>query len=224
MTERRAVRPKKHEQWDEIYITPETLLYRDKGRLIHSVKCPDTISGLLRTIDPLWREARVTHRLRYKQSFASGDEWRTTETLSTRCFGIDDEFTEWKDHEYHYPLFKALGTEFGENGGTHEETWLGVGNLCDQQGCMKRASVTYRMKKATRKRDGVWCGETYDPYAGEDKRPLVRRFCGDHSRRGDCAIDDCDENYVLLEGVVSEPDDQLRSRSAGPYYVYAADK
>ncbi len=42
-----------------------------------------------------------------------------------------------------------------------------------------------------------WNGEQplgSDPYL-HDKRPLVRKFCAVHAKRGDSDFEDCDDNY-----------------------------
>lgn len=208
-------------QWEEARIVPSgddgqfQLQFWDKNVLLWHCECPGELLERLRKREPHLKQARLAHALRYKQSFASGDEWRTTQMLYT----LADDDT--KRERYDGKALEMVEREFERFPERQDdsERWIGRGELCDQEGCQARATVSYRMRKATRKRENVWCGETYDPYS-DDKRPLVRRFCAAHSRRGDHAIDDCDDNYTLLEGVVQEPEQALRSRSA-ICYVYA---
>ncbi len=61
-------------------------------------------------------------------------------------------------------------------------------DYCFQPGCPKRAVSTYRLKYRYC-REG--CAHTADG--------AVRRFCQKHLRRGDCGLEDADNNYIVLD-------------------------
>jgi hypothetical protein len=61
---------------------------------------------------------------------------------------------------------------------------------CFQPGCSEVAISTYRLKKEYG-RDG----KGSEPYA-----PTFRRFCLRHLQRGDCGLEDADDNYEVVEG------------------------
>jgi hypothetical protein len=64
-------------------------------------------------------------------------------------------------------------------------------DYCFQPGCAEEAISTYRLKVEYSK-NGV--------FSREPRRELRRRFCLRHLRRGDCGLEDADENYEVIEG------------------------
>jgi hypothetical protein len=66
--------------------------------------------------------------------------------------------------------------------------------LCCQPGCARPLVSIYRLKQR-------YCqaGHKTDPltHGGQVE---VRGFCGDHLRRGDCGLDDADDNYEVVSG------------------------
>ena len=68
----------------------------------------------------------------------------------------------------------------------------GIDRFCDQEGCAEPATVFYQKRKD-------WCGR-----CGESKEitytKVFRQFCDRHKTRGDCGLDDNDDNYILLSG------------------------
>jgi hypothetical protein len=63
-------------------------------------------------------------------------------------------------------------------------------DYCDPEGCSEKATVVYRRIKDYR-RDGRE-GKVYE-------FNQYRAFCSNHQTRGDCARDDADRNYELVE-------------------------
>jgi hypothetical protein len=127
-------------------------------------------------------EIRIVTEPRYKESGLSGDEWRISARIEfwrkgekvcedgARNIESAAKFLAWK-------LAKAC-----DNG---KAFYAGQGELCDQEGCAQQATVTYRLKKRYRQD-----GSEYEPSGIE-----IRKFCGLHKTRGDCGLDDADENY-----------------------------
>lgn len=73
--------------------------------------------------------------------------------------------------------------------------------LCFQPGCAEEAVSTYGLKKR-------YCEEGHETDAtrkgfGANASKIIReavRFCSQHLRRGDCALQDSDDNYIVLDG------------------------
>lgn len=139
---------------------------------------------------------------RYKTSGLSGDEWRIsaqirlirndrvihTENLSDMATAVQFLPAVWR---------RAIDDALGFFGGE--------GDICDQEGCYEKATVTYRLKQTYCDA----CGKPEPYYKGDD----IRKFCARHSIRGDCGIEDADRNYELIEGVISPPRDEDESPS-----------
>lgn len=83
----------------------------------------------------------------------------------------------------HLPWAFVLASEAG----TYSR---GQESYCFQPGCPNRAVSTYQLKFE-------YCQEGHKtkPY-----RETFRRFCSLHLRRGDCGLEDADENYIVVEG------------------------
>ena len=52
---------------------------------------------------------------------------------------------------------------------------------------MRESTVTYKMKKK-------FCREGHETIPHQT---TVRKFCDTHKKRGDCGLDDADDNYVV---------------------------
>ena len=150
-------------------------------------------------------EIRITTVPRYKTSGLSGDEWRISGKIQLMRKGKvvhEDRMANVENCAYALGLVlmraKDEGKAFfggGENG------------TCDQEGCSEQASVFYRMKKK-------YCnGFGHEPIELNDE-VVVRQFCERHSKRGDCGLEDADQNYELLEGKVAEPKQEDIKESA----------
>lgn len=124
---------------------------------------------------------------RYKTSGLSGDEWRISVNVQFWRNGkLMHE--EWAGHDMEKAMAFASYRYASacDNGKGH---FAGEGDFCDQEGCSKEATVTY-------KKLNDYCREGHKtaPHFEE-----VRRFCEEHKRRGDCGLDDADANYQLVE-------------------------
>ena len=75
----------------------------------------------------------------------------------------------------------------GVNGAHPHEA---LSQLCCQPGCSALLVSVYRKIK-----DYCRWGHASDPYT-----PQHRGFCAAHLRRGDCGLDDADENYEVVSG------------------------
>lgn len=121
---------------------------------------------------------------RYKTSGLSGDEWRISATAKFYRKGklvheegaMNVEYCAYLVGSWH---IKACDDAKGY--------FAGEGEICDQEGCEKIASV-----KLAKKFD--WCREGHK---SEEPSRQYRLFCKDHARRGDCGLDDSDSNYTI---------------------------
>jgi hypothetical protein len=112
----------------------------------------------------------------------------------------------------HLPWAWCLWPERGE----HPDV---LKTLCAQPGCAKPHVSIYRLKHR-------YCREGHRSKAGSSWKPVgrpkvvthdVRGFCADHLRRGDCGLDDADDNYVALSGPGPdghEPDSKVVKKAA----------
>lgn len=127
----------------------------------------------------------ITTVPRYKQSGLSGDEWRISASIKFYRKGalvheIATRNIQTACHHlgYHHDAAIDDGKAF----------FAGEGAACDQEGCAEPATVWYR-KLANYCQDG---------HKTEPNNPTYRQFCDRHKTRGDCALDDADQNYSQL--------------------------
>jgi hypothetical protein len=84
----------------------------------------------------------------------------------------------------HLPWAFVLASEAGTYSRDLEEPY------CFQPGCPNEAISTFRLKYE-------YCSEGYKM---EPRRETCRRFCRAHLVRGDCGLEDADDNYIVIEG------------------------
>ena len=141
-------------------------------------------------------EVRIMTMPRYKTSGLSGDEWRISASLQFLRKGVVVHEAGYRNIEMACVFAAAEYYRAQDDGKGY---FAGESNTCDQEGCCAMATNVLRLKEE-------FCrnGHSSDPYE-YDKRPLVRKFCDRHSRRGDCGLEDADRNYEVLSGGQSSP-------------------
>lgn len=156
--------------------------------IIEGVEIPD--DKVRRGIKPgaqPFDEIKIKLIPRFKESDLSGDEWRTSARISFHRNGKEvyrayyttlDVAVYNLPHEYRQALDQAKGCYGGED------------DYCDQEGCPETATNTFRVKKNFCKT----CGKEEE---GRDQI-VIRKFCDEHKKRGDCALEDRDDNYELV--------------------------
>lgn len=132
-------------------------------------------------------EIRIVTAPRFKESELSGDEWRISSVIQFYRKGVlvheanggrnVESATMLLGHAFLTACDDALGYFAGER------------DACDQEGCSSRGTIALRLKKGFN-RDGT-------------ERPLsrggeYRLFCGRHRVRGDCGLEDADDNYEAI--------------------------
>ena len=138
-------------------------------------------------------EVRIVTVPRYKTSGLSGDEWRISARIELYRKGkvIHSEF--YRNVETACIFAAATYLRAIDDAKAY---FAGEGDTCDQEGCSKNSSVTYRLKKQ-------FCREGHE---SDPRWPTIRKFCAEHARRGDCALEDADRNYELVEdNVCAQP-------------------
>lgn len=138
-------------------------------------------------------EVRIVTVPRYKTSGLSGDEWRISAEIQLIRNGRIIYQKGYRDVETACKFLPAVHAMACDEGKAY---FAGEGDICDQEGCSKPATVTYR-KKADYCRDGH-----KTELADQIK---IRRFCDTHKTRGDCGLDDSDDNYEPFESPPEEP-------------------
>lgn len=127
-------------------------------------------------------EIRITTVPRYKMSGLSGDEWRISSLTQFFRKGAVILEIGHRDIDRACALLYADLRKAIDDGKAY---FAGDGKFCDQEGCNELATVFYRKKDE-------YCRE------GHKTKPFhisIRSFCERHKQRGDCGLDDADDNY-----------------------------
>jgi hypothetical protein len=128
-------------------------------------------------------EVRIITVPRYKTSGLSGDEWRISASIQLFRKGKLIHERGVRNVEMGCVFAAATYYEAQDNGLAY---FAGDGVTCDQEGCNAAADVRYRLIYQ-------YCR---DGHRSDPSRPTYRHFCERHKRRGDCALEDSDVNYV----------------------------
>lgn len=138
-------------------------------------------------------EVRIVTVPRYKTSGMSGDEWRISARIELYRKGNLIHSESYRNVETACIFAAATYLRAIDDGKAY---FAGEGDTCDQEGCAKNSSVTYRVKKS-------FCR---DGHESDFPWRTIRKFCAEHARRGDCALEDADRNYELVEdNVCTQP-------------------
>lgn len=141
---------------------------------------------------------RVTIELvpRYKESGLSGDEWRVSAVTSLFRKGhliVKKAYSDIEAASAHLPWLVKTWHEFGDSEG--EARWRALNDdaLCHQAGCAERATVLLELKALWDLRHGLKLEQREKPYFR-----YVRAFCEIHRDRGDCGLEDANNNYTKV--------------------------
>lgn len=154
-------------------------------------------------------EVRIFTVPRYKTSDFSGSEWRFSATTELRYKGKVLAQDSYRNVEAAMADVTGLLRKYSETAWkdlVNSDTAPAESDQCDQEGCPELATVTLRTKKTR----CTSCGQDDD---GGGETGGERRFCSAHSTRGDCSLNDADDNYEIVEGQQTAPDPQAESRS-----------
>jgi len=140
--------------------------------------------------DEMFDEIRFKTVPRFKQSNLSGDEWRTCVVVDFMYKGIIGHSFTANSMKY---AMLMLGDEYlkatcpiGDEVINREYT------RCDQPGCSAEFDVVMEITGRLTAKDGSFL----DP--SEKSGHQYRKFCKQHSHRGDCDREDNDNNYKVI--------------------------
>lgn len=140
-------------------------------------------------------EVRIITVPRYKQSGLSGDQWRISAEIQFYRKGkliFTDGCSNVENACYLVGAKHMLAVDNAQG------YFAGEGDICDQEGCSAKATVTYRVKKEFSRDNGhEWNKELTDELR-------IRKFCNRHKTRGDQAYDDSDANYEEIPFIHTE--------------------
>lgn len=140
-------------------------------------------------------EIRIITVPRYKDSELSGAEWRISAEMQFYRKGkliFTDGCSNVENACY------LLGAKHMIACDNAMGYFAGEGDICDQEGCSQKATVTYRVKKEfSRDNPHEWNKEVTDELK-------IRKFCNRHKTRGDSSFDDSDVNYEEIPFIHTE--------------------
>lgn len=141
-------------------------------------------------------EVRIITVPRYKTSGLSGDEWRISALIEFYRKGKMVHEAGYRNVEM---ACTFLASEYHRAIDDGKAYFAGEDNVCDQEGCVEQATITYRVL-------AEFCRDHPHKHREEFKdETVIRKFCARHSRRGDAAFDDADANYAILDGAIENP-------------------
>lgn len=147
-------------------------------------------------------EIRVTTIPRYKTSDLSGNEWRYH--VQTKFYKKGNVVGEYSNGN----VESAVGRmdHMLQNRSACEINYnerIKQGFYCDQEGCNEEATVHYKILNE----------DQCEKRSIKVNTDTFRAFCHRHSKRGDCGIDDADDNYECVTGNVSQVKESDKSPS-----------
>lgn len=128
-------------------------------------------------------EIRIRTVPRYKESELSGDEWRISASVDFyRNGNIVHTVEGYRNVEVCCNLLPFFHSRACDDGHAY---FASIDDICDQEGCGNIATVRYQKIDS-------YCREGHKttPHS-----PEYRQFCEHHKTRGDCGLDDADQNY-----------------------------
>lgn len=125
---------------------------------------------------------------RFKTSGLSGDEWRTSVLVEFHFKGEVVYETGFADMQ---SALLMVGSDWVRQQEPLPEKVIELEDkYCSQPGCSRHAVARYQIKHEYT-REGV-------PRQGPSWSSW-RQFCQAHRKRGDQSLEDCDDNYQLIE-------------------------
>lgn len=140
-------------------------------------------------------EVRIVTVPRYKTSGMSGDEWRFSAQVEFLRKGVVLYTRPFSKIHYAIDFLPALQHEYADQGLGDQDVGgnkIDFDRFCFNPGCAEDGVVEYEL-----------IDEYISPYGIKQEKKawrtsVRRRFCEEHARRGDCALEDADSNYRLI--------------------------
>lgn len=140
--------------------------------------------------DEYFDEIIIKTRPRWKTSGMSGDEWRTSASITVKRKGhtiLETSTNKIRSAAAYLPWL--LLTMFEQDHVTRLPDFLDH-SLCFQPGCDNPAVSVYRLKQ-----DYCASGKAHELHT-----ETRLAFCRTHLERGDCGLKDSDSNYEVVSG------------------------
>jgi hypothetical protein len=140
-------------------------------------------------------EIRMKVVPRFKTSGLSGDEWRVSTLVEFFRKGVkvyERSFHRLSDAAKFLPWILHVEMIEGVDAPI-EGLFRAEAEECHQPGCAETSVNLYRLKE-------VYSPQGEGPLPKHGKFEYRRSFCAKHSHRGDCGLEDADENYELIGG------------------------
>jgi hypothetical protein len=140
-------------------------------------------------------EVRIVTVPRYKTSGLSGDEWRFSAQVQFLRKGVVLYERAFSKIHYAIDFLPALQHEYADQGRGDQDVGgnkVDFDKFCFNPGCKADGVVEYEL-----------IDEYISPYGIKREKKawrnsVRRRFCEEHAKRGDCALEDADRNYRLI--------------------------
>ena len=153
----------------------------------HFVRHPD---------DDIIDEVRIRVVPRYKESGLSGDEWRISAVTTLYRKGhklAERSYPSMQAAYEHLAWFNRTWREIDDK--ESDKAWSKFlkieDRLCHQPGCYEPSTKVYELQNRYDRQTGA----RLEVREGGTFRHL-RSFCSEHTERGDCGLEDADDNYI----------------------------
>jgi len=139
-------------------------------------------------------EVRITQHERWKDSELSGDEWRFSFTAELRSRGV--VVGHIGGHRLEDVALNLLRLALGHGGVELDAIAINrrFNECCDQPACTREPAHFFMLKKEYSRQ-----GEALEGIDHGYGRRLFRKFCSKHKERGDCGLEDADDNYEEVQ-------------------------
>lgn len=145
--------------------------------------------------DEWFDEVRIVTVPRYKTSGMSGDEWRFSACVQLWRKGHLLFERSFSKLHYAMDFLPAIQHEYSDTGMGDQDAEgnkVDFDRYCFNPGCRADGVVEYEL-----------IDEYISPYGIKREKQswrssVRRRFCEEHAKRGDCALEDADRNYRLI--------------------------
>lgn len=139
-------------------------------------------------------EVKIKTMPRWKESHLSGDEWRISGYVEFLYKGQVVWSQSFRDCETAVQLMYGWYIKDAESKGLFKDQNEIKKDLCDQEGCQEKATIKAYIKQKYCVGGGNCGGKLSKIY---DREYL--QFCDKHSCRGDCDLQDADDNYEKVK-------------------------
>jgi hypothetical protein len=140
---------------------------------------------------------------RLKESGLSGDEWRVSAITKLYRKGhllADHAYSSLESAVAHLPWFNRVWRESSDDSRWGDFIQI-EDKFCHQPGCAQRATRVFELKQEYDRRRGRIVNDEDCQFFRN-----LRSFCESHAERGDCGLEDADNNYIdVTDEFITKP-------------------